>query len=119
MTPPPPINRWRSHEVHDIVMECSRLSLDPLESSCEDELDSSREAPPPPASPLPALTRYSGKDLTPDLWRQGSGWAEPVPYKVGNVIITVPFDRKSPWSPFRKSQRSAAGLVLAPPPVPL
>ncbi|KAJ0019856.1 hypothetical protein NQD34_007425 [Periophthalmus magnuspinnatus] len=28
--------RWRCFEVHDIVMECSRLSLDPLEASSED-----------------------------------------------------------------------------------
>ncbi|CAF94981.1 unnamed protein product, partial [Tetraodon nigroviridis] len=60
-------SRWRSYEVHDIVMECSRLSLDPLESSCEDQAFSfSREAPPPwlapppPASPLPPLTLRSG-----------------------------------------------------------
>uniref|UniRef100_A0A672YNR8 TSC complex subunit 1b n=1 Tax=Sphaeramia orbicularis TaxID=375764 RepID=A0A672YNR8_9TELE len=34
-------SRWRCYEVHDIVIECSRLSLDPLESSCEDDLPSS------------------------------------------------------------------------------
>lgn len=30
--------RWKCFEVHDIVMECSRLSLDPLEASSEDLL---------------------------------------------------------------------------------
>ncbi|XP_061749768.1 TSC complex subunit 1a [Nerophis ophidion] len=28
-------SRWRRYEVHDILMECSRVSLDPLESSCD------------------------------------------------------------------------------------
>lgn len=63
--------RWKSYEVHDIVMECSRLSLDPLESSCEDDMFSFREAPPsscssllgppPPSSPLPQLDLGSGE----------------------------------------------------------
>uniref|UniRef100_A0AAV2MQ33 Hamartin n=2 Tax=Knipowitschia caucasica TaxID=637954 RepID=A0AAV2MQ33_KNICA len=30
--------KWKRFEVHDIVMECSRLSLDPLEASSEDML---------------------------------------------------------------------------------
>nr|XP_020450979.1 hamartin-like [Monopterus albus] len=33
-------SRWRHYEVHDIVIECSRVSLDPLESSCEEDLSS-------------------------------------------------------------------------------
>ncbi|KAG7214261.1 hypothetical protein INR49_023216 [Caranx melampygus] len=37
---------WRCYEVHDIVIECSRVSLDPLEASCEEDLYSSlRETP--------------------------------------------------------------------------
>ncbi|MEQ2264086.1 hypothetical protein XENORESO_018874, partial [Xenotaenia resolanae] len=39
-------SRWRCYEVHDIIIECSRLSLDPLESSCEEDVYYS-----PPASP--------------------------------------------------------------------
>ncbi|XP_047236661.1 TSC complex subunit 1a isoform X2 [Girardinichthys multiradiatus] len=39
-------SRWRCYEVHDIIIECARLSLDPLESSCEEEVYYS-----PPASP--------------------------------------------------------------------
>ncbi|MEQ2213931.1 hypothetical protein XENOCAPTIV_023909 [Xenoophorus captivus] len=38
--------QWRCYEVHDIIIECSRLSLDPLESSCEEDVYYS-----PPASP--------------------------------------------------------------------
>ncbi|XP_035771807.1 hamartin-like [Neolamprologus brichardi] len=34
-------SRWRCYEVHDIVIECSRVSLDPLESSCEEDIYSS------------------------------------------------------------------------------
>ncbi|XP_061527194.1 TSC complex subunit 1a isoform X2 [Phycodurus eques] len=31
-------SRWRHYEVHDIIMECSRVSLDPLESCCDDHM---------------------------------------------------------------------------------
>ncbi|XP_062272844.1 TSC complex subunit 1a isoform X2 [Scomber scombrus] len=54
-------SRWKCYEVHDIVIECSRVSLDPLESSCEEDAYSSlRDLPPssprpPPLSPLPHL----------------------------------------------------------------
>ncbi|KAM9394526.1 TSC complex subunit 1a isoform 2-T3 [Pholidichthys leucotaenia] len=34
-------SRWRCYEVHDIVIECSRVSLDPLESSSEEDTSSS------------------------------------------------------------------------------
>uniref|UniRef100_A0A8C2WNE6 Uncharacterized protein n=1 Tax=Cyclopterus lumpus TaxID=8103 RepID=A0A8C2WNE6_CYCLU len=46
-------SRWRCYEVHDIVIECSRVSLDPLESSCEEDMYSYiRDLPP---SPIPHL----------------------------------------------------------------
>ncbi|XP_039659198.1 TSC complex subunit 1a isoform X1 [Perca fluviatilis] len=45
-------SRWRCYEVHDIVIECSRVSLDPLESSCEEDIYSSLRDPPPSPSPL-------------------------------------------------------------------
>uniref|UniRef100_A0A4W6FLR5 TSC complex subunit 1a n=1 Tax=Lates calcarifer TaxID=8187 RepID=A0A4W6FLR5_LATCA len=50
-------SRWRCYEVHDIVIECSRVSLDPLESSCEEDVYSSSSSPRPPPlpSPLPLL----------------------------------------------------------------
>ncbi|KAF3695267.1 Hamartin Tuberous sclerosis 1 protein [Channa argus] len=51
-------SRWRCYEVHDIVIECSRFSLDPLESSCEDDIYSSTSSSPRPptlSSPLPHL----------------------------------------------------------------
>lgn len=53
--------RWKCYEVHDIVLECSRVSLDPLESSCEDDTFSSlRDPPPPPPSPsFPSSTSSS------------------------------------------------------------
>ncbi|XP_060927271.1 TSC complex subunit 1a isoform X2 [Limanda limanda] len=46
-------SRWRCYEVHDIVIECSRVSLDPLESSCEDDSFSSLRDPPSSPSPRP------------------------------------------------------------------
>ncbi|KAG7489053.1 hamartin-like isoform X1 [Solea senegalensis] len=61
-------SRWKCYEVHDIVIECSRVSLDPLESSCEEDIYTSLRDPPssssgsspsprpPPLSfPLPVL----------------------------------------------------------------
>ncbi|XP_054629728.1 TSC complex subunit 1a isoform X2 [Dunckerocampus dactyliophorus] len=33
-------SRWRRYEVHDILIECSRVSLDPLESSCDGGISS-------------------------------------------------------------------------------
>ncbi|KAM8885630.1 hamartin-like isoform 2-T2 [Spinachia spinachia] len=47
-------SRWRCYEVHDIVIECSRVSLDPLESSCEEDMYSFIRDP--PASPQLTLT---------------------------------------------------------------
>uniref|UniRef100_A0A3Q2DTY0 TSC complex subunit 1a n=1 Tax=Cyprinodon variegatus TaxID=28743 RepID=A0A3Q2DTY0_CYPVA len=44
-------SRWRRYEVHDIIIECSRLSLDPLESSCEEDVPN----PTPLSSPAPHL----------------------------------------------------------------
>ncbi|XP_070759839.1 TSC complex subunit 1a [Enoplosus armatus] len=64
-------SRWRCYEVHDIVIECSRVSLDPLESSCEEDIytflrdphpslsPSSSPRPPPLSSPLPYLNLTS------------------------------------------------------------
>ncbi|XP_034727885.1 TSC complex subunit 1a isoform X2 [Etheostoma cragini] len=47
-------SRWKCYEVHDIVIECSRVSLDPLESSCEEDIYSSLRDPPPSLSPSPS-----------------------------------------------------------------
>ncbi|XP_072243209.1 TSC complex subunit 1a [Leuresthes tenuis] len=60
-------SRWRRYEVHDIVIECSRLSLDPLESSCEDDIySSSSTSPRPPSvsSALPQLDLTSSPHIT-------------------------------------------------------
>lgn len=45
-------NRWRCYEVHDIMMECSRLSLDPLEATSEDLLCSDPIPPVPSVPPI-------------------------------------------------------------------
>uniref|UniRef100_UPI0037E721DF TSC complex subunit 1a n=1 Tax=Semicossyphus pulcher TaxID=241346 RepID=UPI0037E721DF len=71
-------SRWRCYEVHDIVIECSRVSLDPLESSCEEDVYSSLRDPPPSSpsssprppslsSPLPHL------NFTPDTVSSSGG----------------------------------------------
>ncbi|XP_028312246.1 TSC complex subunit 1a isoform X2 [Gouania willdenowi] len=57
-------SRWKRYEVHDILIECSRLCLDVLESSCEDDVCS------PPASPhlnltcSPALTHTASSSVS-------------------------------------------------------
>ncbi|XP_029685962.1 TSC complex subunit 1a isoform X2 [Takifugu rubripes] len=100
-------SRWKSYEVHDIVMECSRLSLDPLESSCEDDMFSFREAPPscssllgppPPSSPLPQLCLGSGSPTYPPTGRQ---------LTVNNTLIQAD---DVTWSP-----SSLCGLATPPP----
>ncbi|XP_047448252.1 TSC complex subunit 1a isoform X2 [Mugil cephalus] len=69
-------SRWRCYEVHDIVIECSRVSLDPLESSCEDDVysspTSSSPRPPPLSSPLPYLNLTSSPPLTERASSSGS-----------------------------------------------
>ncbi|XP_022620476.1 hamartin-like [Seriola dumerili] len=77
-------SRWRCYEVHDIVIECSRVSLDPLEASCEEDMYSSLRDPPsssassssprPPrlSSPLPALDLTSSPVNTESVSGSGS-----------------------------------------------
>ncbi|XP_004072946.1 hamartin isoform X1 [Oryzias latipes] len=60
-------SRWRRYEVHDIIIECSRVSLDPLESSCEEDMNSWSSTslrPPPVCSPLPHLDFSSCSPFT-------------------------------------------------------
>ncbi|XP_030579440.1 TSC complex subunit 1a isoform X2 [Archocentrus centrarchus] len=57
-------SRWRCYEVHDIVIECSRVSLDPLESSCEEDSSSSSLLRPPPLSLLPHLDLTCSPQIT-------------------------------------------------------
>ncbi|KAM7415494.1 hypothetical protein PAMA_017820 [Pampus argenteus] len=66
-------SRWRCYEVHDIVIECSRVSLDPLESSCEEDAysslrdpPSSSPRPPPLSSPL-RHNKETGSSVCPPL----------------------------------------------------
>ncbi|XP_068559544.1 TSC complex subunit 1a isoform X2 [Cebidichthys violaceus] len=69
-------SRWKCYEVHDIVIECSRVSLDPLESSSEEDMYSSIRDPPPTSftplnltsSPLNTETvSSSGSSVCPQL----------------------------------------------------
>ncbi|XP_028269866.1 hamartin-like isoform X2 [Parambassis ranga] len=70
-------SRWRCYEVHDIVIECSRVSLDPLESSCEEDIYSSSSSKPPllshpqldltPSPPSTEPASISGSSVCPSL----------------------------------------------------
>ncbi|XP_040897943.1 TSC complex subunit 1a isoform X2 [Toxotes jaculatrix] len=75
-------SRWRCYEVHDIVIECSRVSLDPLESSCEEDIysslrdppssSSSSPRPPPQSFPQPVLDVTSSPHSTETVSSSGS-----------------------------------------------
>uniref|UniRef100_A0A3Q3ISZ8 TSC complex subunit 1a n=1 Tax=Monopterus albus TaxID=43700 RepID=A0A3Q3ISZ8_MONAL len=56
-------SRWRHYEVHDIVIECSRVSLDPLESSCEEDLSSALPHLDLTCSPLTTVAASSQSDV--------------------------------------------------------
>ncbi|XP_060894167.1 TSC complex subunit 1a isoform X1 [Labrus mixtus] len=86
-------SRWRCYEVHDILIECSRVSLDPLESSCEDDVYTSLRDPPSFSSPLPPL------NLTPEtLSCSGRSGILPTlgPMSLNNSFIKVD---DVTWSP--------------------
>ncbi|XP_005953134.2 hamartin isoform X2 [Haplochromis burtoni] len=67
-------SRWRCYEVHDIVIECSRVSLDPLESSCEEDICSSSCSliTPLPLTPLPHLDLTCSPPVTDTVSSSGS-----------------------------------------------
>ncbi|KAM6930934.1 TSC complex subunit 1a [Xenentodon cancila] len=67
-------SRWKCYEVHDILSECSRVSLDPLESSCEEDIYSSSSSPRPPSvsSSLPHLELPSTPGVTEAVSNSGS-----------------------------------------------
>ncbi|KAM4745026.1 LOW QUALITY PROTEIN: TSC complex subunit 1a [Anableps anableps] len=100
-------SRWRCYEVHDIIIECSRLSLDPLESSCEEDTCCS-----PPASPK--LPQLSSPPLQLDLssaphdWEPISSSGSPVSQLTLNTSYIQADDVT--WSP-----SSECGLSTPPP----
>ncbi|KAG7999650.1 Hamartin [Nibea albiflora] len=93
--------RWRCYEVHDIVIECSRVSLDPLDSSCEDDPPSIRDAP--SSSPLPHL------NLTPESVSSSGGSFCPPPGRLTLNNSDIQADDVT-WSP-----SSQCGLSTPPP----
>ncbi|XP_040010587.1 TSC complex subunit 1a isoform X2 [Xiphias gladius] len=118
-------SRWRCYEVHDIVIECSRLSLDPLESSCEEDIysslrdppsSSSSPRPPPLSSPLPLLDLTSGPLHTETIGSSGGSVCPllsgrptlPLPQLTFNTSYTQADDVT--WSP-----SSLCGLSTPPP----
>ncbi|XP_067430549.1 TSC complex subunit 1a isoform X2 [Thunnus thynnus] len=109
-------SRWRCYEVHDIVIECSRVSLDPLESSCEEDAfsslkdlpPSSPRAPPPP-SPLPHLDLTCSPFTTEPVFPPSSGCLTPsLPQLTLNISYIQADD--DTWSP-----SSECGLSTPPP----
>ncbi|XP_069001422.1 TSC complex subunit 1a isoform X1 [Embiotoca jacksoni] len=106
-------SRWRCYEVHDIVIECSRLSLDPLESSCEEDIYSSSSSlrPPPLSSPLPKplLEVTLSPQNTETLSSSGSLICSLLPGRPSHLTSFEQADDVT-WSP-----SSQCGLVTPPP----
>nr|XP_046242440.1 TSC complex subunit 1a isoform X2 [Scatophagus argus] len=111
--------RWKCYEVHDIVIECSRVCLDPLESSCEEDTYCSLRDPPSSpsssSSPRPPLLSSSHLNITSEtLSSSGSPMCPPVS---GRLSLTQPMLHSSytqaddvTWSP-----SSQCGLSTPPP----
>ncbi|XP_037830887.1 TSC complex subunit 1a isoform X2 [Kryptolebias marmoratus] len=102
-------SRWRRHEVHDIVIECSKLSLDPLESSCELDIYSSSSPRPPSVSfPIPYLDLSSAPCDSEAVSSTGSsvcGHLHPLTLSTSNIQTD-----DVTWSP-----SSQCGLSTPPP----
>ncbi|XP_074526805.1 TSC complex subunit 1a [Halichoeres trimaculatus] len=103
-------SRWRCYEVHDIVIECSRVSLDPLESSCEEDIYTtlrdpppSSPRPPPLSSPLPHL------NLSPETVSSSGGSGAQA---LAPLALNISYNQADDvtWSP-----SSQCGLSTPPP----
>uniref|UniRef100_UPI003AAC2C7D hamartin-like n=1 Tax=Centroberyx gerrardi TaxID=166262 RepID=UPI003AAC2C7D len=122
-------SRWKRYEVHDIVIECAKVSLDPRESSCEEgysslpdpssSSSSSSPRPRPPSPPLPHLDLDLDLSSTPHtetLSSTGSSVCTPLslslPQLAGHHSSYIQDDDVT-WSP-----SSECGLAT-PPPEPL
>lgn len=85
--------RWRCYEVHDIVIECSRVSLDPLESSCEEDFYSSLKDPPSSSSlrPAPLSSPLPHLDLTssPQTVSSSGQWLKPTHTASRSSVISL------------------------------
>ncbi|XP_071370549.1 hamartin-like [Centroberyx affinis] len=122
-------SRWKCYEVHDIVIECAKVSLDPRESSCEEgysslpdpsssSSSSSSPRPRPPSSPLPHLDLDLDLSSTPHtetLSSTGSSVCTPLslplPQPAGHHTSYIQDDDVT-WSP-----SSECGLATPPPEV--
>ncbi|XP_013878251.1 TSC complex subunit 1a isoform X2 [Austrofundulus limnaeus] len=102
-------SRWRRYEVHDIVIECSRLSLDPLESSCEEDTYSSATLRTPSLSfPPPYLDLSSAPHDSEPVSSSGSSVCGRVP-QLTLSTSNIQADDVT-WSP-----SSQCGLSTPPP----
>uniref|UniRef100_A0A3P8U264 TSC complex subunit 1a n=1 Tax=Amphiprion percula TaxID=161767 RepID=A0A3P8U264_AMPPE len=114
-------SRWRCYEVHDIVIECSRVSLDPLESSCEEDLSSSSlphleltcSSDAPSSSGRPAHLSLNSSHIQADVtWSPSShcGLSTPPPEPASTG--SAPLNRCTSIS----GVRSSVSIPVAPPP---
>ncbi|XP_041793617.1 LOW QUALITY PROTEIN: TSC complex subunit 1a [Chelmon rostratus] len=106
--------RWRCYEVHDIVIECSRVSLDPLESSCEEEIYSSLRDPPPSpsSSPRPPPLTSPLPHLSVTSESVSSSGSSVCPLLSGHLTLNTSYIQADDltWSP-----SSRCGLSTPPP----
>ncbi|XP_029960819.1 hamartin-like [Salarias fasciatus] len=110
-------SRWRCFEVHDIVLECSRVSLDPLESSCEEDALSSPR-PGPQQHVLCSL--QTSTPIQADIsWSPSShcGLETPPPDPAGSahpLTTTPPLVRCAGVTPPTEDSSQAQGSITSP-----
>ncbi|XP_068167561.1 TSC complex subunit 1a isoform X2 [Antennarius striatus] len=110
--------RWRCYEVHDIMIECSRVSLDPLECSCEEDMYPSLRDPPQSPSSSSSLRHFQLSSPLPQMnltsetiSSTGSSICPPLPGRLTHLTLNSDLQGDDvTWSP-----SSHCGLTTPPP----
>ena len=80
--------RWKRFEIHDIMIQCAKVSLDPKEASCEEGYSSV-----PDPLPLHPLSRLRDSTVSPHpdhrhSYGQNHTHTHPLPYRISQPCFT-------------------------------